>query len=179
MEEQEVPIEGLEENIHHAAQHAREKWISGVALSSALLAVCAAIAALLSGHHSNEAMIDEIRSSNQWSYYQAKGVKAGVLSTKMALLSALGKETPKEDAEKLIQYHKDQEEISGKAQEETKSAELHLNRHVVFARAVTMFQIAIAIGAVSALLRRRKYWLASLVFGAAGIVFLAQGLLVG
>jgi hypothetical protein len=42
----------------------------------------------------------------------------------------------------------------------------------VFAGGVTMFQIAIAIAAISALTRRRPFWIVSLLFGAAGCAFL-------
>jgi len=42
----------------------------------------------------------------------------------------------------------------------------------VFARGVTMFQIAIAIAAISALTTKRRFWFVSLVFGAVGCVFL-------
>jgi hypothetical protein len=38
----------------------------------------------------------------------------------------------------------------------------------VFARGVTMFQIAIAIAAISALTKKRSFWVVSLVFGAVG-----------
>jgi len=37
-----------------------------------------------------------------------------------------------------------------------------------------MFQIAIAVGAISVLTRRRAFWFVSLAFGAAGILFVAQ-----
>jgi hypothetical protein len=42
----------------------------------------------------------------------------------------------------------------------------------VFARGVTMFQIAIAIAAISALTRKRSFWFVSLIFGTFGCVFL-------
>jgi hypothetical protein len=51
MEEVEVPLEHLHEEVHHSAEHSGEKWISWVALSTAILAVLAAIAGLLSGKH--------------------------------------------------------------------------------------------------------------------------------
>jgi hypothetical protein len=38
-----------------------------------------------------------------------------------------------------------------------------------------MFQIAIAIAAISALTRKRTFWYVSLVFGAVGGVFLVLG----
>src|SRR2546421_12707398 len=71
MEEAEVPLEHLHEEIHHHAEHGGPPWISWVALSTAILAVLAAIAGLLSGKHANEAMMSQIQASDQWGYYQA------------------------------------------------------------------------------------------------------------
>src|SRR5438093_5443939 len=85
MEEAEVPLEHLHEQTHETAKHSRERWISWVALSTAILAVLAAIAGLLSGQHANEAMMSQIEASDQWAYYQAKGIKAAVLDAKMTL----------------------------------------------------------------------------------------------
>jgi hypothetical protein len=50
MEEAEVPLEHLHEHVHETAKHNPEAWMSWVALSTAILAVLAAIASLLSGH---------------------------------------------------------------------------------------------------------------------------------
>src|SRR6202171_4283311 len=85
MEEAEVPLEHLQEQVHHSAEHSGETWISWVALSTAILAVLAAIAGLLSGKHANEAMMSQIEASDQWGYYQAKSIKASVLEAKMSL----------------------------------------------------------------------------------------------
>ncbi|PYK07766.1 MAG: hypothetical protein DME66_00240, partial [Verrucomicrobia bacterium] len=51
MEEAEVPLENLQEHVHHSAEHSGEAWVSWVALSTAILAVLATIASLLSGQH--------------------------------------------------------------------------------------------------------------------------------
>ncbi len=67
-EEIEVPTEHLHEHMEHEAEEGREKWVLGVALSSAFLAAFAAVASLMAGHHANEAMIDQIRASDQWNY---------------------------------------------------------------------------------------------------------------
>jgi hypothetical protein len=162
MEEPEVPTEHLHEEMEHHAGHGKAPWMMGVALSSALLAGFAAVCSLLAGHHANEAMVDQIQSSDKWGYYQAKGIKAAVLGSKMELLEAEGSK-------------KDQDDIAAEANERQHSAEEHLRRHVTFARGVTLFQIAIAIGAISALTNRRSFWFVSLAFGLGGIVFLAQG----
>lgn len=178
MEAPEVPTEHLHEEIHHHAAHAKSRWTMGVALSSALLAGLAAVCSLLAGHHANEAMIDQIKSSDQWAFYQAKGIKAAVLGSKLELLEAEGKPIAKSDHEKLAEYKKEQEEIQAEAKEKQAGSESHLHQHVIFARGVTFFQIAIAIGAISVLVNQRRFWIVSLLLGVVGVVFLAQGLLV-
>ena len=170
MEEAEVPLEGLHEEIHHRAEHGGEKWISWVALSTAILAVLAAIAGLLSGMHANEAMMSQIESSDQWAYYQAKGIKAAVLDAKMSLSGAAANE---EDKTKAERYQEEQKEIQKEANAKQNDAKSHFHQHEIFARGVTMFQIAIAVAAISALTKKRRFWIVSLLFGAAGCVFLA------
>jgi hypothetical protein len=175
MEAPEVPTEHLHEEIEHHAGHGKPAWTMGVALSSALLAGLAAICSLLAGHHANEAMVDEIQSSDRWAYYQAKGIKAALLTSKMELLEAEGRPVSEKDRQKMADYKREQDEIAADAKEKEHSAGMHLGRHVVFARGVTLFQIAIAVGAISALTNRRAFWFVSLVFGLAGLIFLIQG----
>jgi len=168
MEEAEVPLEHLHEQTHETAKHSSEAWISGVALSTAILAVLAAIASLLSGEHANEAMLNQIEASSQWSYYQAKSIKAAVLDAKIAFTG-----TPNElDQSKRARYEKEQQEIKSEAEAKQAAAKSYFHKHEVFARGVTMFQIAIAIAAISALTKKRSFWLVSLVFGAFGCAFL-------
>ena len=168
MEEAEVPLEHLHEQTHETAKHSGEAWISGVALSTAILAVLAAIASLLSGEHANEAMLNQIEASSQWSYYQAKSIKAAVLDAKIAFTGA-----PNEsDQSKRARYEKEQQEIRSKAEHKEAAAKSYFHKHEVFARGVTMFQIAIAIAAISALTKKYSFWIVSLVFGAVGCAFL-------
>ena len=175
-EEIDVPTEHLHEHMEHQAQHSPERWIIFVALSSALLAVCAAVSALLAGHHANEAVIEQIQSSDQWAYYQAKGIKAAVLEGKTEVLAGLGKEVSEKDREKLKDYKAEQAKIKTEAQETAASSALHLKHHHTLAKSVTLFQIAIALGAIAALTRRKTLWLISLAFGAVGLLFFALGL---
>ncbi len=177
MEEIEVPLEQAQEHIHHAAHEAKENWIGKVALMSALVAVVAAIAALLAGHHSNEAMITQIKASDSWSFYQAKGVKASILQTKIQIISELGKPTSAKDEEKLNDYKKEQDEISEKAKEFEHESEHHLKIHETMARSVTLFQVAIAISAITVLTRRKKFLFVSLGFSLIGLIIFIQALL--
>lgn len=171
MEEAEVPLETLHERVHHSAEHSPEPWVEWVALSTALFAVLASIAALLSGKCANEAMLNQIASSDQWNYYQAKSIKASVLDAKIALVTA-----PNEsDRGKLQRYESEQEEIKSEADRKQTEARASFRRHEVYARAVTMFQIAIAVAAISALTKKRRFWFVSIAFGLGGCVFLGLG----
>ncbi|MFL6543797.1 MAG: DUF4337 family protein [Candidatus Udaeobacter sp.] len=168
MEESEVPLEHLHEQVHHTAERSRERWFSWVALSTAILAALAAIAGLLSGRHVNEAMMSQIEASDKWSYYQAKSIKASVLDAKISLAGA-----PNEsDQSKRDRYEKEQEQIKSEAEHKVSAAKANFHKHEVFASGVTMFQIAIAIAAISALTRKRPFWIVSLLFGAVGCAFL-------
>jgi hypothetical protein len=77
-----------------------------------------------------------------------------------------------EDRAKAARYDKQQEEIKSEAEHKEAAAKSNLHKHEVFAGGVTMFQIAIAVAAISALTRRRPFWIVSLVFGAIGCAFL-------
>jgi hypothetical protein len=171
MEEAEVPLEHLHEEIHHRAEHGGEPWLGWVALSTAILAVLAAIAGLLSGKHANEAMMSQIEASDQWGYYQAKSIKAAILEAK----TTLAPEVASNDKEKAARYEQEQEEIKREAEHKQAEAKSDFHQHEVFSKGVTMFQIAIAIAAISALTRKRQFWIVSLLFGAIGTVFLVMG----
>jgi hypothetical protein len=177
MERQEVPLEQSQEEIVHHAHAATEKWILGVALTAALLAVFAAITALMAEHHANEAMLEQIRSADKWNYYQAKGIKANLLDTKSMLLAALGKPAEKKDSVKLEEYREQQEAIRKEAKELEGAADAHLRRHTVLSRSVTLFQVGIAVGAISVLTKRKSFWFGSIVFGVVGVVLLLVGLI--
>jgi len=171
MEEAEVPLEQLQHKVQESAEHANAVWISWVALSTALLAVLAAIAGLLSGQHANEAMIHQIEASDQWSYYQAKSIKTAVLDAKLALAGA----PSGTDKETMVRYQGEESQIKAEAERKESEAKANFTRHEVYARSVTMFQIAIAIAAISILTKKRRFWIVSLLFGSVGCAFLLLG----
>jgi hypothetical protein len=75
----EVETEELQkqiEELHEEGQERREEaaanaWVRWVGLSTAILAVFAAVAALQSGSLINEALIHQIKASDTWNEYQA------------------------------------------------------------------------------------------------------------
>lgn len=176
MEEPEIPFEQVDEMKHHAA-HGGDKWVGMAALTAAIIAALAAVTAMLSGHHANEAMLEQLHASDQWAFYQAKSIKASILQAKSDLLTAEGKTPSEKDTEKQAEYKKEQEEISKEAKESEEESRHHLKAHVILSRGVTLFQVAIAIVAIAVLTKRKAFWLIGVMFGLAGAAFLVQGLL--
>ena len=170
-------MEKVQEHIEAHAHMSQEKWISAVALTTALLAALAALSSLLSGEHANEGMLSQIEASSKWSYYQAKSIKSAQLNSKTELLAALGHPTAQADTDKLAQYSKEQAEIKESAEHHEKTAKAEMRTHEIFARGVTFFQIAISIAAISILTKKRLFWVVSMGFGAVGIVSLIHGLI--
>ena len=182
MEEIEVPLEGVQEEIHHHAEHSHssgnpnERWISFVALTSALLAVFAAVTALLSGHFANEAILEQMHATDSWSYYQAKSIKSMILTSKLEMLDSLKQTKNEADQEKLAEYKKELKETEEKAKELELQSQAFLKLHEIFARGVTLFQVAIGIAAVAVLTRKKWFFYLGLGFGFFGTLFLLQGL---
>jgi hypothetical protein len=172
MDDIEVPTEHLHETIHEQVHHSgdgkEQKWSMLVAISTALMAVLAAISSLFAGHNSNEAVINQIKASDQWAFYQAKGIKAEIKALKLG-------NSPIDSAE-YNRYKGEQSSIKEKAEELQKESSAHLEIEKKFAKAVTFFQIAIAISAISILTKRKFLWVISLFLGATGLLFLIQGI---
>jgi len=175
MEEIEIPTEHLTETIQEKVEEELKKeekketgWSMYVAISTAFMAVFAAISGLMSGHHSNEALIEQIKASDQWAYYQAKGIKGEIKSLEVSLSKAAPA-----DAEK---YKKEQEEIKKQAEEAQTESKFHLDKHIILSRAVTLFQISIAISAIAILTRRKELWWLSMLIAAGGLFFFLWGL---
>jgi len=174
MEESEVPTEHLQESIQ---EHARAKgWSFFVALSTAIMAVLAAISSLIAGDNVNEALIAQVKSSDQWAYYQAKGIKYEIAGATGRIISSANNKVYV-DSSKIARYEADKEQIRVKAESYEKQSEALLIRHKILARAVTLFQIAIAISAISILSKKRSLWITSIILALIGVFFLLQGTL--
>jgi hypothetical protein len=180
-EEIEVPTEHLHETLHEKAEgHGHGEgpaWVGQVALSAAIFAVLAAVAALQASHHANEAMLDQMQATDSWAYYQAKGIKSALVETKAELLESLAKEKVEGERKKIDKYKEEQKEIEEQAHEKERGSAEHMRRHVILARSVTSFQVAIALSAISVLSRRKLLWYGSLLLGAIGVIMFAQSLL--
>jgi hypothetical protein len=187
----EVETDKLTEEIQEEVEHGGGRFLRTIALTTAIFAALAAIAALHAGATVNEALVLkteatrlQAEASDLWTYYQAKGIKAAVAEAARTAWIALAKEPPPEYAQNQARYKAEQEEISKKAREKEKErdeksaqADHLLHHHHGFANAVALFQVSIALGAVAALTRNRLVWIGSMFLGIGASVLFAFTLL--
>ncbi len=183
----EVDTDRLHEAIHEELEHESGRLIKVIAVTTAVFAALAAVAALLAGGTANEALMLQteatrlqVEASDQWAYYQAKGIKAAVQEASRTSWLSIGKQPPAEYAAAQKKYAEEQTEIAAEAKKkeaerDAKAAEAQhlLHEHHQYANTVALLQVAIALGAVAALSRIRVIWILSIVLGlAAAVLFI-------
>jgi len=202
-EEYEVGIDRAQELIeekhheahagHSASLERRPRWLDWLAVSTALFAVLAAICALKAGDKANEALFTanqavllQTQAVDRWSEFQADSIKKSQQTILATLLPKVGGSSvevaaaQKEAARRQGLQDKLSEEAK-KQDAETKALneESHtlLKEHQRFALGVTLFQVAIGLAAIAALLRIPTVWWVSLGAGGWASVVLVSGLL--
>lgn len=178
MEEQEMietSLETLEESIDEIAEHSHQKWIQWAALSSAIMATIGAVTALLATFAAHEVVITETKIANEWARYQAKSIKSNVVETKISLLEALDKAVDPEYRGTIDIYAEEMAEIATEAKQLTRESAFYFDQHHSFATSLTLFQVAIALCAISVLSRRKYMLYVSLCFSLIALLFLIKG----
>ena len=175
----EIDTDRLQGTIHEPPS---DPLLRNIALTTALLAAFGAVAALRAGGTVNEALVLkteagrlQAEASDQWAYYQAKGIKANIQEAARTTWIAAG-QTPPLNLEQAVQrYAAEQKDIERAARDKehqrddkSQEADQLLARHHRFANSVALLQVAIALGAVAALTRQRVIWSGSAILGLLG-----------
>jgi Domain of unknown function (DUF4337) len=178
--------EGDIHEIHEQAEEARrDPSLKPVSLTMAVVAVLLATVSLL-GHRSHiEQVITQAKASDQWAYYQAKGVRRHNYEAFAELLSALtSKDQAKEDQakEKFVRqaerYRDEQKEIEMEARKleaEVIYAGRRANRFNV---GEVFLEIALVVTSITLLTSNRRYWVMGMLFAALGVILAASAFLI-
>jgi Domain of unknown function (DUF4337) len=158
-------------------EKAKETWMGWLALSTAIMAVLAALTTLYMGKFSSRAIMTQGLESDQWAYYQAKGIKqhtfeisrnalelqyrsqkglpADVAADYDKTLAKYGDEVKRYDAEK--------KDIKDKAEGIAKVKHTAQEMGGNFAYALIFLQIAIMLSSLASLTKRHYLWHIALV----------------
>jgi len=178
--------EGDVHEMHEQAEEARrDPSLKPVSLTMAVMAVLVATVTLL-GHRTHiEQVIAQSKASDQWSYYQAKGVRRHNFEAFAELLGALtSKDEAREEKarEKFLQqaekYREDQAEIEKEARKLEQEVIMAGRRANRFNLGEVFLEIALVVTSITLLTGNRGYWVMGMVFAAVGVVVAATGFLV-
>ena len=167
MSEEQFEVRGAHEDaVEHAIEH-RFPLSQTVALFSAVLATLGAVVSFLGGHTQNEALyfkneavLMKARASDSWNFYQAESTKKHLAE----LGAVLAPQLASQYTAKAAAYETKRRKIEVEAREfDKKSDEANMESthalapHKRLAVSMTFIQIAIALGSITVLTRRR--WL--------------------
>ena len=150
----------------------KEKWMGWLALSTAIMAVLAALTTLYMGKFSSRAIMAQGQESDSWAFYQAKSIKQHTFEVNKKALElqfhsqrALPPEVAAEYEKTLVKYGDDikryegeKKEIKDKAEAiaagKLKAQEMGGN----FGYALIFLQIALMLSSLASLTKRHYLW---------------------
>jgi len=155
----------------------KEKWQGWLALSTAIMAVLAALTTLYMGKYSSRAIMAQGQESDQWAYYQAKSIKGHTFEVnhrvlELQLLTQRGvppevseeyRKTMAKYAEEIKRYDGEKKDIKQKAEGIAKAKLKAQEMGGNFAYALIFLQIALMLASISSLTKRKYLWYIALV----------------
>ncbi|MBI5236321.1 MAG: DUF4337 domain-containing protein [Deltaproteobacteria bacterium] len=167
-------------------------WTSWVALSTAALAVAAALTTLYMGKFSSRTVLSQMQESDQWAYYQAKSIKGHAyelqrekLELELTMYKAKGAlpsevknaydKTIGAYVETVKRYDAERKEIKEKAEALSKVKEDSQLRAGKFAYGLILLQIAIMLSSIASITKKPLLWYFGLGLGVVGVFFFIDG----
>jgi hypothetical protein len=155
----------------------KEKWQGWLALSTAIMAVLAALTTLYMGKYSSRAIMAQGQESDQWAYYQAKSIKGHTFEVNKKTLElqflvqkelspAAAEEyrkTLSKYGEEIKRYEAEKKEIKDKAEAIAKTKLKAQEMGGNFAYALIFLQIALMLSSIASLTKRHYLWYIALI----------------
>jgi uncharacterized protein DUF4337 len=175
--------EGVELPEAHT-EHAEHPLTIPVSVTLSILAVLVAGATLLGHRAHTEELLLQSQATDKWSYYQAKNIRFHEMQSVVDLLESLapsGSEKVKAAREKYAKEVQRYEDDKGDIGEEARK--LEGERDVIGRRAdrfdggEALLEVGLVICSLTLLTRRRFFWFAGMLIGAAGVIVAITGFL--
>jgi len=161
----------------------RESWTKYVSLTMVVIAVLAAIASLKGGGFStrtlkemNVATLNQAQASDQWAFFEAQSIKENFYQIESEHLAADPATDPAILAKiqaKVDKYEKTKADTTKEAKQfeaardaARKTADSAAEHSRQMGLSVTLFQIAIALGAMCLIVKKKPLWFAAMILAA-------------
>ncbi len=163
----------------------KDKWQGWLALSTAIMAVLAALTTLYMGKFSSRAILAQGQESDQWAYYQAKSIKGHTFdinkkTLELQFLAQKGlspeaaaefKKTIQKYGEETKRYDAEKKEIKDKADAIAKAKLKAQDMGGNFAYALIFLQIALMLSSIASLTKRHYLWYIALICNVGWLFF--------
>ena len=151
----------------------QDNWMTWLALSTAIMAVLAAITTLYMGKFSSRAILHQGQETNQWSYYQAKSIKSYLYEIQIEFMemerlegeNKAGKVNSRQFEKALTRYKdavkrydKEKAEIKAKAEQLSKQKVIAQERGGNFGYSLIFIQIGLMLSSMGALTKKKVLW---------------------
>jgi hypothetical protein len=166
----------------------KEKWLSYLALTTVIFAVCATLATFKGGGYSTKAVMSQSEVSDNWAFYQSKNIKADLykMQAERLEMDIVGKDPKtvelystkiKEYKSKIEKYENEKKEAKIKAEGLEKTRDESQVHSKNFGMAVIFLQITILLSTISGLLKKKYIWYIGISSGIVGISYFIDGFL--
>jgi hypothetical protein len=150
----------------------KEKWQGWLALSTAIMAVLAALTTLYMGKFSSRAIMAQGQESDQWAYYQAKSIKGHTFEVnkktlELQFITQKGMSPEAADeyrkilktyGDEIKRYEGEKKEIKDKAEGIAKVKLKAQEMGGDFAYSLIFLQIALMLSSIASLTKRHYLW---------------------
>ena len=175
-------LQELQENAEHAHHNPS---LAPVSLTMAVLAVLVAVVSLLGHRAHTEEVVLQAKSSDQWSYYQAKNIRehedelfsamAAVVASNDAVAVAKSREKYSQEAER---YKHEKDEIQDEAHKLEREVDTERRRADRYDLAEVFLEIGLVITSITLLSGRRIFWHLGVLFSVVGVAVAVSGAMV-
>lgn len=175
--------EGIElPEAHH--EHEDHPLVLPVSITFSIMAVLVAGVTLLGHRAHTEELLRQSQAADKWAQYQAKSVRLHEtqgFSDIVNLVASIDKQKGEALREKYLKqvehYESDKEDISKEARDLEAERDLAARKADRFDGGEAILEIGLVICSITMLTKRKIFWIAGMLLGAAGIVLAATGFL--
>jgi hypothetical protein len=175
--------EGIElPEAHHG--HDEDPLVLPVSITISIMAVLVAGVTLLGHRAHTEELLRQSQAADKWAQYQAKSVRlhetqgfSDIVSLIATMDKGKGDALAEKYSKEVEHYQGDKEDISKEARDLEAERDLAARKADRFDGGEAILEIGLVICSITLLTRRKVFWIAGMLLGAAGIVLAATGFL--
>ena len=150
---------------------------SRIALTTMLMALLAAFGALMAGISAQEALLDRTEGIIAVTIQESDRVAVDILKAKHDILITLGEKPDETELAQIADYERQATEFADEAQFEESKVQGLVLPHLLFAVAVTLLSVGIAMNGIAVVVKKRLLWLVGMAFGLLGAIGILAGVL--